>query len=108
MRYEDLSFDILNKDGMEVTCDIKAVVPNPDNQEEPYVMYTDYTLDENDNFVTLYGQIVEEDGVPILKRFDDYETISKIVELSKDEVVQYVNAQIQEGISNSDYASNLR
>jgi hypothetical protein len=98
MDYKDLSFDIINKDGMEVTCDIKAVIPNPDNQEEPFVIFTDYTLDENDDFVNLYGQIIEENGQSALKQIIDKETINKIIELSKDEVVQYVNDQIQDNI----------
>ena len=99
MKYEDLSFDIINKDGLEVTCDITAVVPNPDNQEEPFVMFTDYTLDENDNFVTLYGKIIEEDGQSKLEQIEDKETIDKIKELSQDEVVKYVNEQIQDNLN---------
>lgn len=98
MKYEDLSFDIVNDDGLEVTCDITAVVPNPDNNEEPYVMYTDYMLDENDNFITSYGQIFTENDEPKLRKIDDQETINKIIELSKDEIVQYVNEQIQENL----------
>ncbi len=99
MKYEDLSFDIINKDGLEVTCDIKAVIPNPDNSEEPFVTFTDYTLDPNDNFVTYYGKIIEEDGQSKLLQIEDQETIDKINELSKDEVVKYVNDQIQDNLS---------
>ena len=98
MKYEDLSFDIINKDGIEVTCDITSVIPNPDNSEEPYVTYTDYMLDENDNFVTYYGQLIEENNEPLLKKIEDEETINKIIELSKDEIVSYVNTQIQENL----------
>lgn len=99
MKYEDLSFDIINDEGLEVTCDITAVVPNPDNQDEPFVMYTDYMLDEQDNFVTYYGQIIMENGESKLKAIKDQQTINKIIELSKDEVVKYVNDQVQENIS---------
>ena len=75
MKYEDLSFDIINKDGLEVTCDITAVIPNPDSSEEPFVMFTDYTLDQNDNFVTYYGKIIEEEGQSKLLQIEDQETI---------------------------------
>ena len=47
MKYEDLSFTMTNKDGIEMICDILAVVPNPEDKESPYVIYTDYTLDED-------------------------------------------------------------
>ena len=99
MKYEDLSFDIINDEGLEVSCDITAVIPNLENSEEPYVMYTDYMLDENDNFKTYYGQIIEENNEPKLKRIKDQETINKIVELSKDEIVKYVNEQVQDNLS---------
>ena len=99
MKYEDLSFDIINKDGLEVTCDITAVIPNPDSSEEPFVMFTDYTLDQNDNFVTYYGKIIEEEGQSKLLQIEDQETIDKIKELSQDEVVKYVNDQIQDNLS---------
>ena len=99
MKYENLCFDIINDEGLEVTCDITAVIPNLDNRDEPYVMYTDYMLDENDNFVTYYGQIIEENGQSKLKRIVDQETINKIIELSKDEVVSYVNEQVQDNLS---------
>ena len=56
-------------------------------------------LDENDNFVTYYGQIIEENGQSKLKRIVDQETINKIIELSKDEVVSYVNEQVQDNLS---------
>lgn len=99
MKYEDLSFDIINAEGLEVTCDITSVIPNPDNSSFPFVTYTDYMLDENDNFVTLYGQIIEENGEQKLKTINDQETINKIIELSKDEIVKYVNEQIQDNLS---------
>lgn len=99
MKYEDLSFDIVNDEGLEVTCDITAVVPNPDSSNEPYVIFTDYMLDENDNFKKSYGQIVTEDGASKLKVIKDAETIKKIEELSNDEIIRYVNEQIQENLS---------
>ena len=34
MKYEDLSFKVTNKDGIETICDIVSVVPNEENQEE--------------------------------------------------------------------------
>ncbi len=99
MRYEDLSFNMRNEEGLEVICDITTVIPNPINTEEPYVKYTDYMLDENDEFRVMYGKIISENGEDKLLKIENKEEIAKIEELSKDEVVQYVNEQVQENIS---------
>ena len=98
MKYEDLSFNITNKDGIEVESDITCVIPNEENQEEPYVIFTDYTLDENDEFVEQYGKIIEVEGDYILKVVTDPAIIKKIKELSEDEIVQYVNKEVQDNI----------
>ena len=60
MKYEDLSFTVTNDNGEEITCDIVSVVPNPDNDDNPYVVFTDYMLDENDEFVLQYGKLLKE------------------------------------------------
>ena len=62
MKYEDLSFEVVNDDGLEVECDILSIVPNEENKNEPFVVFTDYMLDENDEFVLQFGKVIEEDG----------------------------------------------
>ncbi len=98
MKYEDLSFTKINEDGIEMICDILAVVPNPDNKEEPYVIYTDYTLDDKDEFVNSYGKIVSENDEYTLKTVTDKKTIDLINKESEDEIVKYVNKEIQDNI----------
>ena len=98
MKYEDLSFKVTNDDGIETICDITAVVPNEENKEEPYVVFTDYMLDDNDEFVMQYGKIIEIDGDYVLKKVEDENVVSKIKEALKDEVVEYVNSQVQENL----------
>ena len=57
MNLDDMSFEI---DGRQ--CDILKVVPiNHIN----YVIFTDYSLDENNNFIEYYGKVS--------KRNEDYE-----------------------------------
>ena len=48
MKYEDLSFTLKDDNGEDITCDILSVVPNEANLDEPYVVFTDYMLDEDD------------------------------------------------------------
>jgi len=99
MKFENLSFNMINDDGIEVICDITSVIPNPQNSNEPYVTYTDYMLDNNDEFLSYYGQIITENNKTKLKKIDDADLINKIIELSNDEIVKYVNKHVQENLS---------
>lgn len=98
MKYEDLSFTVKNDAGEDVICDVISVVPNEDNQEEPYVVFTDYMLDANDEFVMQYGKVIEVGGDFVLKTVEDENVINKIKEALSDDIVSYVNNQIQENI----------
>ncbi len=98
MKYEDLSFTIKNDDGEDVICDIISVVPNEDNQDEPYVVFTDYMLDSNDEFVMQYGKVIEIDGEFVLKTINDDNVVNKIKDALSDDIVSYVNDQVQENI----------
>lgn len=94
--YKDLSFDVKTQDGEEFTCDILSVVPNEENKNEPYVVFTDYLLDENDDFILHFGRIIEQDGEYQLLGIEDRETIQKIKEQLGDEIVSKVNKQFQD------------
>jgi hypothetical protein len=98
MKYEDLSFEMKNKDGLDVVCDITAVVPNPDNDDEPYVVFTDYELDDNNDFVDRYGKLIQIENDFVLKEIVDEPTINIIKEGLKDETVQYVNKEINDNL----------
>ncbi len=98
MQYKDLSFTV-NKGGVEIICDILSVIPNEENSNEPYVVFTDYMLDENDEFVLQYGKVVEpEPEEYILQNIEDESIISKIKEALNDDIVNYVNTEIQNNI----------
>ena len=97
MKYEDLSFTIKNKEGLDVICDIVSVVPNDDG-DEPYVVFTDYLMDENDEFIMQYGKLVKVDDDYVLKVVDDEKVIELIKEKLQDEIVAYVNKSVQENL----------
>ena len=99
MKYEDLSFDVVNDDGIEVQCDILSIIPNEENKNEPYVVFTDYMLDENDEFVLQFGKVIEEDGEYKLQKETDTNIIRKIREQLTDDIVSYVNKQVQDNIN---------
>lgn len=98
MKYEDLSFTIKNNQGIDVVCDIISVIPNKDNNEEPYVVFTDYMLDENDEFILQYGKVIEVEGDFVLKTVNDPSIVEYIKSELSDEIVNYVNTQVQESM----------
>ena len=97
MKYEDLSFTLKNKDGLDVICDIVSVVPDEET-EETYVVFTDYLLDENNEFIMQYGKLVKIDDEYVLKVIDDENVIKMIKEKLQDEIVDYVNKSVQENL----------
>ena len=98
MKYEDLSFTVKDEDGNDVICDIVSVVPNENNSDEPYVVFTDYMLDEDDEFVLQYGRVVKENGEYILHSVEDPKEIDLIKDSLKDDIVKTVNKQVEDAL----------
>ena len=82
MKYEDLSFITKDENGEELINDITAVVPNINNSEEPYVVYTDYLLTKTNKFRILISELVEVEGDYILQDINDEEKIEEIKKTS--------------------------
>ena len=98
MKYDDLSFTLKNEEGEELINDILKVVPNEKNSEEPYVVFTDYSLDEKDEFVNKYGRLVKKKDNYYLETKITQEEIEYIKKKAEDEIVKYVNNAIEENL----------
>ena len=99
MRYEDLSFTTVDENGIEMINDVTTIVPNQNNSDEPYVIFTDYTLDLNDEFVKKYGRLIyNNDNFFIETNLSDME-IEYIKKMSEDEIVKYVNNVVEENLN---------
>lgn len=99
MKYEDLSFNIIYENGEELINDITAVVVNENNEDEPYVTFTDYTLQDDGEFNTYYGKLIKKNDEYILNRNLTYEEIGYIKRNLNEEVTKYVNDTIQDNLS---------
>lgn len=98
MNFDDLSFEI-ETNGRKYKCDILEVVPNDKNSDEPYVVFTNYDLDENDNFREMYGKLISiNDEFNIDTELSD-EEIKYIDTTREDEIVKYVNSAIEDAIN---------
>ena len=98
MKYEELSFTTTNEEGEELINDIISVVPNPNNSEEPYIMFTDYTLDKNDDFKNQYGKLIKEGDNYLVKTNLSNEEINYIKNAQEDEIIKHVNEAIEEAL----------
>lgn len=72
MDENEYSFVAIDDEGNEVTCDVVSVLKDEKN-EEVYVVYTDYTLNEQEQFNTYLSIIEENNGKFYLKDIKDRE-----------------------------------
>lgn len=71
----EYSFTITNDNGIEVVCDTLAVVQQ---NEEPIIIYTDYTLDKDNKFNLYVSKVTLKDDNFILEKINNYENIPEI------------------------------
>ena len=99
MKYNDLSFNVVSENGIEMINDITNVIPNNKNSDEPYVIFTDYTLDSDDEFIKKYGKLVQDGDEYYLETNLSAEEIDYINNNLNEEIVKYVNDTIEESLN---------
>ena len=78
---EEYSFTVINKEGLEVTCDVISMIADQDSKI--YLLYTDYLLDENGNFRLLASELVQKKKDFILQDIEDKSKLSELVKSAK-------------------------
>jgi hypothetical protein len=73
---EGYSFTTVDENNRQVICDTLGVV-NIEG-ENPIIIYTDYTLDENQKFNLYVSKIVKEEDHIKLEEIDHYDIIPEI------------------------------
>lgn len=98
MKYDDLNFTI-SSGATNLKYDVIAVVPNDDCLKEPYIVFTDYILDDNDDFILYYGKLINYNGATIIKKITNSKEKSYIKERMKnDEDVIKVNRSVRDSM----------
>lgn len=87
------AFTIFNEQGIEVTCDVIAIIEQED--QNPLIVYTDYSLDENDEFNVFVSEL-EESG-------DSY----NLIEATNYENIEEVKQSVEEAIHNFKNLDNI-
>ena len=79
---EEYSFTVINKEGIEVTCDVISMIT--DKSSKIYLLYTDYLLDEKGNFRLLASELVQKKNDFILQDIKDMVKLKELVSSAKD------------------------
>ena len=79
---EDYSFLLKDENGQETNCNILAIIKR--KGENPIIVYTDYTLDNENKYNLFASQIIKDDNTYSLQIIDNPEEfIGLREELSK-------------------------
>ena len=78
---EEYSFTIINKEGLEVTCDVLSMITDKDSRI--YLLYTDYLLDEKGKFRLLASELVQDKNDFILQDIKDKEKLTELLSCAK-------------------------
>jgi len=79
MKKEDFILDLINDDGTATEYDILSITADVET-DNTYVVYTDYTLLDNDDFKLYVSKLVEDDGNYSLEDVDkdEYDNIPNL------------------------------
>lgn len=78
---EDYSFTVINKEGLEVTCDVISMITDEDSKI--YLLYTDYLLDEKGNFRLLASELIQKKKDFVLQDITDDTKLTELVMSAK-------------------------
>lgn len=98
MNYDNFSFKIKDENGDEFINDIICVVPNDKIKDEPYVVFTDYTLDSNDEFIEKFGRLEKNNEEFYLNTKLNVFEMDYIEKKREDDIVKYVNDGFMENL----------
>ena len=78
---KEYSFTVINKEGIEVTCDVLSMITDKNNRI--YLLYTDYLLNDTGNFRLLASELVQKKNDFVLKDIDDQKKLDELVRCAK-------------------------
>ena len=88
---KDYSFTVSDENGNDVICDTLSVV-NIEG-ENPIIIYTDYSIDEDGKFNLYASKVIKEDENMKLEKIDDI-TILPEIQKEMEKVLNSIHANI--------------
>ena len=81
-RSEEYNFTVVNDNGEEVICDVISIL-HDEKTGEVFVVYTDYTINDKNQFNTYLSEMVERKGGYMLKKVASKERYDQILKDAK-------------------------
>ena len=81
-RNEEYNFTVVNDQGEEVICDVISMLQD-EKTGELFVLYTDYTLNDKNQFNTYLSQFIEKKGEYSLKKIESKERYNQLLKDAK-------------------------
>jgi uncharacterized protein YrzB (UPF0473 family) len=78
-REDEYNFTVIDDNGKEVICDVISLLKDEKNGDM-FVLYTDYTLNDKNQFNTYLSQLVENKGEYRLKSIENREKYNYLLE----------------------------
>ena len=94
---DEYNFTVVDENGKEVVCDVISIV-NDEKTNEIYVLYTDYSINEKNQFNTYLSQLIENKGDFSLKRIESKEKYHYILENTRAVYGKALNEVIRENL----------
>ena len=79
---DDKKFEIIDDQGNKIQCEIIKLVPNNEDEEKPYIIYTDFK-----NRI-LCGMLIEENGVYTVNKIEEDYIIDYLKDELSDELIK--------------------
>ena len=79
---EEMNFTIVNNDGIEVKCDVLSIIN--DEEDKTYLLYTDYILNDNNEYNVYVSQFIKDEDNFILEEIDNLDLIPGFQEIYED------------------------
>ena len=79
---EEMSFTVTNKEGMEVKCDVLSIIN--DDESNTYLLYTDYTLNDNNEYNVYASQMHNDENGFKLDEIENLDLIPGLQEVYMD------------------------
>ena len=70
---EEMNFTITNENGLEVKCDVLSIINDEENKT--YILYTDYTLNNDNEYNVYVSQMIRNNDDFILEEVDNFDLI---------------------------------
>jgi len=79
---KDMSFTTINKAGLEVKCDVLAIIN--DDEDKTYLIYTDYTFNQNNEYNVYVSQMIKNSDSFTLEEIENWDLLPDIQEVYED------------------------